>query len=76
MRIFLASILNCVLFHCYLLCLNNKILGKKIFDWTIMGGGGATIIPRSLKTTRNKQNFQDRPKKFLFFKSYMTLYIC
>jgi hypothetical protein len=35
--------------------------------------GGATIIPRSLKTTRNKKNFQDRPKFFLFFKSYMTL---
>jgi hypothetical protein len=47
------------------------ILGKKIFDWTIMGG--ATIIPHSLKTTRNEKNFQDRQKKFLFFKSYMTL---
>ncbi len=35
--------------------------------------GGATIIPRSLKTTRNEKNFQDRPKKFLFLKSYMTL---
>ena len=35
--------------------------------------GGATIIPRSLKTTRNEKKFQDRPKKFLFFKSYMTL---
>ncbi len=34
--------------------------------------GGATIIPRSLKTTRNEKNFQDRPKIFLFFKSYMT----
>ncbi len=34
---------------------------------------GATIIPRSLKTTRNEKNFQDRPKKFLFLKSYMTL---
>jgi hypothetical protein len=29
--------------------------------------GGATIIPRSLKTTRNEKNFQDRPK-FFFFK--------
>jgi hypothetical protein len=28
MRIFLASILNFVLFHCYL-CQNNKILQKK-----------------------------------------------
>jgi hypothetical protein len=34
--------------------------------------GGATIIPRSLKTTRNEKNFQDRPKFFLFLKSYMT----
>ena len=32
--------------------------------------GGATIIPR---TMRNEKNFQDRPKNFLFFKSYMTL---
>ncbi len=54
MRIFLASILNFVLFHCYL-CKNNKILGKKFFDWTIMGG--AMIIPRSLKTTRNEKLF-------------------
>ncbi len=35
--------------------------------------GGATIIPRSLKTSRNEKKFQDRPKFFLFFKSYMTL---
>ena len=35
--------------------------------------GGATIIPRSLKTTRNEKNFQDRPKNFFFSKSYMTL---
>ena len=35
--------------------------------------GGATIIPRSLKTTRNEKNFLDGPKFFLFFKSYMTL---
>jgi hypothetical protein len=41
----------------------NKISVKKIFDWTIMGG--ATIIPRSLKTTRNEKNYQDRPN-FLF----------
>ncbi len=33
--------------------------------------GGATIIPRSLRTTRNEKNFQDRPKNF-FLKSYMT----
>jgi hypothetical protein len=34
--------------------------------------GGATIIPRSPRTTRNEKNFQDRPK-FFFLKSYMTL---
>ncbi len=44
---------------------------KIFFDWTIMWG--ATIIPRSPKTTRNEKKFQDRPKNFLFFKSYMTL---
>jgi hypothetical protein len=52
-------------------CINNKISVKNLFDWTIMGG--ATIIPRSLKTTRNEKNFQDRLNIFLFFKSYMTL---
>jgi hypothetical protein len=35
--------------------------------------GGATIIPRSLKTTRNEKKLKDRPKIFLFLKSYMTL---
>ncbi len=35
--------------------------------------GGATIIPRSLKTMRNEKKFQDRPKKFFFLKSNMTL---
>jgi hypothetical protein len=35
--------------------------------------GKATIIPRSLRTTRNEKFFQDRAKIFLFFKSYMTL---
>jgi hypothetical protein len=48
MRIFLASILNFVLF--------------KFFYWTIMGG--AKIIPRSLKTTGNEKNGQDRPTFF------------
>jgi hypothetical protein len=33
--------------------------------------GGATIFPRSLKTTRNDKKFQDRSKIFLFFKSYI-----
>jgi hypothetical protein len=44
---------------------------KNFFDWTIRGG--ATIIPRSPRTTRNEKNFQDRPKIFFYFKSYMTL---
>ena len=35
--------------------------------------GGATIIPRSPRTTRNENNFQGRPKKLIFKKSYMTL---
>ncbi len=42
---------------------------KKFFDWTIMGG--ATIFPRSPRTTRNEKKFQDRPKNFLSKKSYM-----
>jgi hypothetical protein len=64
MRIFLASILNFVLFHC-LLCINNKIFGERFFDWSIMRG--ATIIPRSLQTTLSEKNFQDRPNFFFFF---------
>ena len=35
--------------------------------------GGVTIIPRSRRITRNEKKFQDRPKFFLFLKSYMTL---
>ncbi len=31
----------------------KRFWGKRFFDWTIMGG--ATIIPRSLKTTRNEK---------------------
>jgi hypothetical protein len=34
--------------------------------------GEATIILRSLRTTRNEKNFQDRPKFCLIFKSYVT----
>ncbi len=70
MRIFLASILNFVLFQCKL-CINNEILVRNFFIGPLWGG--AMIISRSLKTTRNEKNFQDRPKCFLFFKSYMTL---
>jgi hypothetical protein len=33
--------------------------------------GGATIIPRSPRTTRNEKKFQDRQKIF-FFLLYMT----
>jgi hypothetical protein len=47
------------------------ILVIHFFDWTIMGG--AMIIPRSPRTTRNKKKFQDRQKNFFFFKSCMTL---
>ncbi len=64
MRILLASILNFVLFQCKL-CIKNKILVKNFFDWTMMWG--ATIISRSLKTTRNENLLK------IFFKSYMTL---
>jgi hypothetical protein len=35
--------------------------------------GGATIVPRSHKTKRNKKIFQDRPKIVLVFQSYVTL---
>ena len=38
-------------------------LGKIFLDRTIIGG--ATIVPRSLNTTRNEKNFQERPN-FLF----------
>jgi hypothetical protein len=44
---------------------NNKILVNIFFDWTIMGG--AMIITRSLKSTRNEKNLQDRPKFFFIF---------
>jgi hypothetical protein len=45
------------------------ILVKNFLDWTILGG--ATIIPRSPRTTR-KKNFKIG-QKFFFLKSYMTL---
>ncbi len=35
--------------------------------------GGATIIPRSPRNTRNEKNFLDRPKKICFLRSYLTL---
>ncbi len=45
-EIFLASILNFVLFL-YKLCENIKILQKKFFDQAIIGGD--TIFPHSLR---------------------------
>jgi hypothetical protein len=48
----------------FLLCINNKILGEQFLDWTIMGG--ATIIPRSLKTKQNKKMFKIGRKFFNF----------
>jgi hypothetical protein len=45
-----------------------------MFDWTITGG--ATIVPRSLKTKRNKEFFQDRAKKFYFLYHIWPFYIC
>jgi hypothetical protein len=38
------------------LCQNIKIFGKKILDWTIMGG--ATIIPVVLRLRGMKQNLK------------------
>jgi hypothetical protein len=35
--------------------------------------GGATIIPRSPRTTGNEKIFKIGQKIFFFFKSYMTL---
>jgi hypothetical protein len=69
MRIFFASILNFVLFHCYI-CHNIKILQKKLFDWASIGG--ATIFPRSLRTTGNEKHFWASPKFFIYL---LTLYM-
>ena len=60
---FFDSDLEFVLFLCQL-CINNKILVKHFFDWTIMGG--ATIIRRSLKTKRNEKIFKIGQKNFYF----------
>ncbi len=50
-----------------------KVLKKTVFDWAIMGGG--MIVPLSLRTTGNKNDFQLRPKFFL--KNHICpLYIC
>ncbi len=49
---FLLRFYNFILIRCQL-GLNIKILEKLFFDCTIIGG--ATIVPRSLKTKRNKK---------------------
>jgi hypothetical protein len=41
-----------------------KIFGKIFFDWSMMGG--ATIVPRSLKTKRNR-NFSRWARIFFIF---------
>ncbi len=52
-----------------MLVMDKKLdFGEKFFDWTIMGG--ATIISRCLKTTRNEKTFQDRPK-FIYFLNHI-----
>jgi hypothetical protein len=45
--------------------LKSLDFGEKIFYWTIMGE--AMIVPHSLKTKRNQQIFQDRPKFIFYF---------
>jgi hypothetical protein len=45
---------------------------KTFFDWIIRGG--ATIIQRSPRTTRNEKKFQDRPKNFFKKIIYDPLY--
>ncbi len=52
------------------ICVISLLVVTKFFDWTILGG--ATIIPRSPRTTRNEKSFKIG-KFFFFFKSYMTL---
>jgi hypothetical protein len=69
MRIFLASILNFVLFHC-LLCQNIKILPNIFFDSASIGGG--TIFPRSPRTRRNEKIFCGRSKKYFLIFSFMN----
>jgi hypothetical protein len=51
MRIFGANFEFCII--SLLVMLKIKILEKTNFDWTIMGG--ATIVPRSVKTKWNKK---------------------
>jgi hypothetical protein len=64
MRIFLASILNFVLFH-FLLCINNEILGKNFFDWTNMGE--LRLFRIALRLRGLKKIFKIGQKNFSFF---------
>jgi hypothetical protein len=67
MRIFLASILNFVLFQCYL-CINNKILVKKIFYWTIMG---ELRLFRVVLGLRGMENIFKRGQKIFYFLNHI-----
>ncbi len=57
MRIFWALISKFVIFHSKL-CINVKVLFKKIFGWTIIGG--ARIVLRILRLRRTKDFQQAR----------------
>jgi hypothetical protein len=64
MRIFLASILIVYYFivnYAYIV----RFWGKILLTGPLWGG--ATIIPPSLKTKRNKKFFQDRPNFYIYF---------
>jgi hypothetical protein len=69
MRVFLASILNFVLFQCKL-CINNNILGK-IF--LIGPFWGELRLFRVVLGLRGMKTIFKIGQKILFFKSYMTL---
>jgi hypothetical protein len=48
-----------------------KVLLKKKFDWASMGGGGATIVPLSLKTYRRKKLGQTLYFLISFFQNFI-----
>jgi hypothetical protein len=70
MRIFWASILNFVLFQCYL-SINNKILGKIFLIGPLWGE--LRLFRIVLRLRGMKKNFKIGQIFFLFFKSYVTL---
>jgi hypothetical protein len=70
MRIFLALILKFVVFHCKL-CINNRILGKIFFEWSIMGE--LRLFRVVLRLRGIKKFFKIGQFFFFFFKPYMTL---